>query len=246
MSGELSLGDLKNVSLMIGTPMYGSLCYGTYLNSILSLIKLCNILGIQMGVSSICNESLLQRSRNYVVDEFLRSGFSHLLFIDTDIQFNPQDVITLLMLNRDVVGAPYPEKRRIYWPQIMQVLKSDSTIDSDKLKDISGNISMDSGFAPQDMLEVDVLKPGFMMVKRQVFDRIRLVYPENFYKPDHIGIQHFDGVRNIQMYFSVEIDPETRKLTTEYEYFCKLWRNIGGRIHLCPWIVLTHFGMNNY
>lgn len=247
MSGQqLSLDDLKHIRLMIGTPMYGSICHGAYLNSILSLIKLCNAVGIQLGVASICNESLLQRSRNYVVDEFLRSGFTHLLFVDTDIKFNPQDVITLLRLNLDVVGAPYPEKRRIYWPQISEVLKYNKTLDENKLKDLTGNINISEQFIPTDLTEVDTLEPGFMMVKRNVFDKMRIAYPENFYRPDHIGIQHFDGVRNIQMYFSVEIDPESRKLTTEYDYFCKLWRKIGGRLYICPWMVLTHYGVYHY
>jgi len=54
-----------------------------------------------------------------LVDEFLRSGFTHLLFIDADIHFDPRDVIALLALDKDVIGAPYP-KKSIKWASAQQ------------------------------------------------------------------------------------------------------------------------------
>ena len=244
MSIETSLEKLKNVRLMIGTSIYGSRCHGKYLHSLLSLLRLCGILGIQMGVSSISSESLVQRSRNYVVDEFLRSGFTHLMFIDTDICFQPEHVIGLLMLDKDVIGAPYPEKKRIDWETVIQTVHCGTT--EENLESVCGDLLFDRTIDPSQLIQVDVLKPGFMMVKRCVFDKLQVVYPENYYRPDHIGTAHFNGIRNIQMYFSVEIDPETRQLLTEYEYFCKLWRKIGGEIYACPWMVLTHVGIYSY
>jgi len=230
---------------MIGTPVYGSKCHGRYLFSLLSLLRLCSQLDIQVGVSSICSESLLQRSRNYVVDEFLRSGFTHLMFVDTDIFFEPEHVIALLILDKDVIGAPYPEKRRIEWETVMEGIHKGLHTNQD-LDRVAGDLIFDKRVDPHHLVEVDVLKPGFMMVKRQVFDKLQMTYPENYYRPDHIGTAHFDGVRNIQMFFSVEIDPHTRKLLTEYEYFCQLWRRIGGTIYMCPWMVLTHIGTYMY
>jgi hypothetical protein len=245
MSMNIPIEKLAEVRLMVCTPMYGSKCHGAYLSSILSLLKLCSIIGIRVGVSTICNESLLQRSRNYVVDEFLRSGFTHLLFIDTDIQFKPEHVIAMIMTDKDIVGAPYPEKIDIDWNNIVQVI-NDNKATVENLHRMAGQFAFDRNTDPSNLIEVDVMKPGFMMVKRKVFDRIQAIYPENYYKPDHIGITHFDGARHIQMFFSVEIDPETRKLVTEYEFFCKLWRKIGGKIYMCPWIVLNHIGNHLY
>mgnify|MGYP000341873540 CR=1 FL=1 len=66
--------------------------------------------------SFLFNESLITRARNYLVDEFLRSDFTHLLFIDSDIHYNPQDVIAMLALEKDVIGGPYP-KKSINWNQ---------------------------------------------------------------------------------------------------------------------------------
>lgn len=242
---NISLEKLKNIKLMVGTPMYGSKCHGAYLSSIISLLKLCNRIGVRVGVSSICNESLLQRSRNYVVDEFLRSGFTHLMFVDTDIQFQPEHVVALLMADKDIVGAPYPEKIDVDWKKIIQSIK-DGTANEETLPRITGEFVFDTQRDPTDVVEVESMKPGFMMIKRRVFERLQTVYPENYYKPDHIGITHFDGARHIQMFFSVEIDPETRKLLSEYDFFCKLWRKIGGKIYMCPWMVVSHIGNHLY
>jgi len=238
---QVPLEKLGNIKLMVGTPMYGSRCHGSYLESILSLIKLCNALGIQIGVSSICSESLLQRSRNYVVDEFLRSGFTHLMLVDTDVQFKPEYVISFLMIDKDVIGAQYPEKKMIQWGTIIHAIK-EWNVKEDKLQELAGDLVYNH-IVPTDPIEVDVLKMGFVMIKRRVFDKLQVAYPEHFYKPDHIGITNFDGIRRIQMFFSVEIDPETRKLVPEYEFFCKMWRKIGGKIYMCPWVVLSHVGL---
>jgi hypothetical protein len=61
--------------------------------------------GVETKFSFLFNESLITRARNYLVDEFLRSGFTHLLFIDSDIHYSPQDVLALLALDKDVIGV---------------------------------------------------------------------------------------------------------------------------------------------
>ena len=59
---------------------------------------------MELNVDSffIFNESLITRARNYLVDEFLRAEeFTHLMFIDSDINFNPKDVLSLAVLCDD-------------------------------------------------------------------------------------------------------------------------------------------------
>lgn len=240
----------KDIKLFIGTPMYGSKCHGVYLHSVLSLINLCHRIGIQTSVCYLCNESLLQRSRNYVVDNFLRTDFTHLLFIDSDIEFCPEDVITLLSLNQDVVGAPYSTKE-IDWNIISHIVKKNENISPQKLSSLAGHwvyevknpcIKLD----PDAVIETNVLTTGFLLIKRHVFEKLQVIYPEYYYRPDHVGIQHFGGERYIQLFFSVEIDPITQQLTTEYEFFCRLWKNIGGKIYIYPWIILNHIGIHTY
>jgi hypothetical protein len=90
---------------------------------------------------------------------------------------------------------------------------------------------------------------GHMMIKRQVFDKMKEEYPFIRYKPDHIGQAHFDGSRYIHAYFDTVIDTtdscvgggSERYLSEDY-MFCQMWRKMGGSIWLCPWMKTQHIG----
>ena len=240
------MSDLQKYKLFIGTPMYGSQCHGIYLHSVLSLINLCNQMGIQTGISYLCNESLLQRSRNYVVDEFLRSGFTHLLFLDSDIHFDSKDVITLLSFDKEVIGVPY-SMHHIDWNRIVHLVQK-GNLSSEEAELLAGNLDYPKEVLQTEhsLVETDILTTGFLLLQRQVFEKLQVAYPEYYYLPDHVGTDHFGGERRIQLFFSVEIDPTTNQLMTEYEFFCQSWKKIGGKIFLCPLMTLHHIGLHTY
>ena len=91
MKLEVKTEELQKQRLFIGTPMYGGQCAGLYTKSTNDLSMLCSSHKIPMKYYFLFNESLVQRARNYIVDEFLRSDCTHLLFIDSDIGFDPRD-----------------------------------------------------------------------------------------------------------------------------------------------------------
>ena len=79
-----------------------------------------------------------------MVDEFLnRSDASHLLFIDSDIHFQPEDVIAMLALDKDVIGGPYP-KKAIKWKSIKTAITKNPDIDlgNQKLGILQGTCGM--------------------------------------------------------------------------------------------------------
>ena len=89
MQLQVKLEDLRKARLFVATPMYGGQCHGMYAKAALDLQGVCSQYGIDVRFSFLFNESLITRARNYLVDEFLRSDFTHLLFIDSDICFDP-------------------------------------------------------------------------------------------------------------------------------------------------------------
>jgi hypothetical protein len=110
---------IRENGIFVATPMYGGVCFGTYSSSIMNLAVFCAQNNIPFTTNVIANESLIQRGRNYCADEFLRRKFKyheddephpfkHLIFIDSDIEFNPQDVILMAHLQNehgyDVIG----------------------------------------------------------------------------------------------------------------------------------------------
>ena len=210
MEIKVDIEKLKKHKLFIATPMYGGQCYGLYTKAALDLQTVMSKYGIQTKFSFLFNESLITRARNYLVDEFLRTDFTHMMFIDSDIHFNPQDIIALLALDKEVVGGPYP-KKSINWKNIISAARNHPDLPTDEIKKLVGEyvfnvVKGTKQFKVTEPLEVMEIGTGHMMIKREVFEKLAKAYPSIQYKPDHVGQANFDGSRYIHAYFDTIID----------------------------------------
>ena len=250
--------ELQKKSLFVATPMYGGQCHGLYMKACLDLQALCMVYGIQVKFSFLFNESLITRARNYLADEFIhRSDCTHMLFLDSDIHFNPQDVIALLAMDKEVSGGPYP-KKAIKWKSVLKAVQKNPNIEIGNLEKVTGDyvfnpVKGTAQFSVTEPLEVLEIGTGFMMVKRDVFTRMEAAYPMIRYRPDHVGQAHFDGTRYIHAYFDTIIDTKdsatgggTDRYLSEDYMFCQLWRKTGGSIWLCPWMRADHIGTYHF
>lgn len=207
----------ERVKLFVATPMYGGMCAGMFTKSMCDLTTLCVQLGIDMRGYYLFNESLITRARNYCVDEFMRSDCTHLLFIDSDIAWEAQDVLALLALCKDgspydVIGAPYP-KKTIAWEKILQAVGAGVGKENpNQLEDFVGDYVFNpvggvTEIQISEPAEVSEIGTGFMLVPRKTFEKYAEVFGKQIsYKPDHARTEHFDGSREIMMYFQAEID----------------------------------------
>ena len=253
MEIQVKIDDLKKNKLFVATPMYGGMAHGLYIKSSLDLQNMMSKYGIETKFSFLFNESLITRARNYLVDEFLRTDFTHLLFIDSDINYQPQDIVALMALDKDVIGGPYP-KKSMNWNNIAHAARKHPDLDPKELEQLVGEyvfnvVKGTSQFTVTEPLEVMEIGTGHMMVKRSVFEKMDVEYPSIKYKPDHVGQANFDGSRYIHAYFDTVIDSvnsitgggSERYLSEDY-MFCQMWRKMGGKINLCPWMKLQHVG----
>ena len=253
MEIQVKLEELKQHKLFVATPMYGGMNHGLYMKSCLDLQTTMMRYGIEIKFSFLFNESLITRARNYLVDEFLRTDYTHMLFIDSDIHFNAQDVIALLALDKDVIGGPYP-KKSMNWGNIATAARNHPDLEPKELENLVGEyvfnvVKGTSQFQVTEPLEVMEIGTGYMMIKRDVFNKMKDEYPTIRYKPDHVGQANFDGSRYIHAYFDTIIDTKDsivgggsdRYLSEDY-MFCQLWRKMGGQIFLCPWMKTQHIG----
>ena len=253
MEIKVKVEELRQKKLFVATPMYGGMAHGMYIKSCLDLQGLLIKYGVEVKFSFLFNESLITRARNYLADEFLRSECTHLLFIDSDIHFNTQDVIALLALDKDVIGGPYP-KKAINWSNIAEAARKHPDLDAGELESLVGDyvfnvVKGTKQFSVTEPLEVLEIGTGFMLIKREVFEKMEEAYPQLRYKPDHVGQANFDGSRYIHAYFDTIIDTAdsatgggTDRYLSEDYMFCQLWRKIGGEIYLCPWMKTQHIG----
>ena len=213
---QVSVEELQQRKLFLAVPMYGGQCAGMFTRSVADLSAICTKHGIPLQLFFLFNESLVTRARNYCVDEFMRSGATHLMFIDSDIGFNPQDVIALLAMQSDeseydVIGGPYP-KKCISWEKIKQAVdKGMADEDPNRLEKYVGDYVFNPKTTQREIplnqpVEVLEIGTGFMMVRRKTFEDYQKAFPHLWYKPDHVRTEHFDGTREIMAYFDCVID----------------------------------------
>lgn len=242
----------KKVKLFVATPMYGGQCSGMFAKSISDLAAFCARYGVDFRFYALFNESLITRARNYCADEFMRSGCTHLMFIDSDIAFNPIDVIALAELaddesEYDVIAGAYP-KKNISWEKIKLAVDQGAADDNPfALEQYVGDFVFNpvggTKSIPLDQpAEVAEAGTGFMMIRRETLEKFDEAYPEKRYKPDHVRSASFDGSREITAYFTTEIEKKSKRYLSEDYNFCHMTRDAGMKVWLCPWMQLKHMG----
>jgi hypothetical protein len=229
---QVPIEKLRERKLFVAAPMYGGQCAGMFARSIADLSALCTHYGIQVRFYFLFNESLITRARNYCADEFMRSGDSHLMFIDSDIGFNANDVIALMALQSqnpeddqyDIIAGPYP-KKCISWEKIKTAVdKGAADEDPNNLEKFVGDYVFNpAGGVTQIPLgePVEVLEAGtgFMMIRRNTFEKFMEAYPQQSYRPDHVRTEHFDGSREIYAFFDTPIDGKRTNMNSELEKY---------------------------
>jgi len=249
---SVSIEELRKRKILVATPMYGGMCGGQYTKSTADLASMAAQYGMDVRFYYLFNESLITRARNYLVDEFLRSDCTHLMFIDADIGFDPNDVIALSVIaeagsDKEIVCGPYP-KKCIAWEKIKRAVdRGFADKNPENLEKYVGDYVFNpvagSGSIPLDE-PVEVLEggTGFMMIQRSALEKFVAAYPQYMYLPDHVRTEHFDGTREIIMAFQAEVDAKSKRYLSEDYWFCQKMWDIGVKTWLCPWMKLQHMG----
>ena len=234
----------KKPHILIATPMYGGMCTGYYTQSLVGLGSFMKENNVEISITMMFNESLIQRGRNALADQFLnKTECTHLMFIDADIRFNPADILTMLQANKDVICGIYP-KKEINWQSVEAAVKNG--VPPEQLTHYTGALVVNlKDYAGEVTVPVD--KPveiwnggtGFMLIKREVFKKLK---PHvNSYVNNVKVINSEQDFQRIHEFFPVFIDEHELLLSEDFG-FCKKAREIGIKIWAAPWVRLGHFG----
>jgi hypothetical protein len=253
------LDYLQTLKIFIGTPAYGGMTSSFYTQSIAQLFKIAGAYGIEVGIETIANESLITRARNSIVADFLDTDYTHLFFIDADIQFSPIDVFRLILHKKDVVSGAYPMKG-INWPNTIGATtpeeaseRSTSYVinfhpDAIKEKTEEGDfkVSLVGG-----LLAVYDTGTGFLCINRAAIEKLIETYGEEIlYKGDSQTVEKDETIvkkeKTFYALFDTSIDLETERYLSEDYTFCRRWQSLGENIWVDPEVVLNHIGMNIY
>jgi hypothetical protein len=147
----------QQLKLAIGLPMLHPFIHYKFVNSYLGLQR-------PQGSTAISLVgSLTSLARNSIVDIAIERGFTHLLFLDTDMTFPADTIKKLISHDKDIVSGLYFERYAPYRPMLRKRL--------------------DDGYSLVDytkggLVECDALGAGCLLVKIDVFKKIGKPYFE--------------------------------------------------------------------
>jgi hypothetical protein len=225
----------KQINVLLATPCYGNQMLRGYFHSVLKLQEICKSMGVGLDISTIGNESLITRARNYFVSLILSDKkYTHLLFVDADISFDPASVLRMLQSDKDVVAGCYP-KKSINWDKIKELIKDDK-VNKDFLEQISHdyalniltkneagpvNIPIQNGF-----MKVSYVATGFLLIKREVLEKMVTSFPHFKYVNDVAGYSNGKNENYFYSIFDCVVDSESKRYLSEDYAFCRRYQQM--------------------
>lgn len=249
---SLNLEEVRKSKFFIATPCYGGALTEPYFRSVVKLMTFFNSHKIPLAFGTIANESLVTRARNVLLAYFLSSDYTHLLFIDADIEFKVDDVLKLYYHDKDVAVGAYP-KKGVNWNHIKQAIASEPNkeLTPPQIGALGSDYAINFKFLDRDtktvsvkegLIEVHDAGTGFMMIKREVLLKMIEKYPELKYNND-VQMNNADQLKDkFYALFDTMIDPIDKRYLSEDYTFCRRWQDMGGEIWLDPSISLNHYG----
>lgn len=223
----------KQVKLFIATPAFGHQVTTNYANSLLKFVSTSHPrLAVSSAIHMQSGMALVTQARNNCVAYFLNSDCTHFLFIDADIGFEPEAIYRLIERDVPLCLTPYPVKGygKDYQLQFIVHFPDKDNVRIDK-----------NGFT-----EITAGPTGFMMIKREVFEKLAEKYPERkTVNKQLVGNKVETMEKGWYTFFETAQDPENGYLGEDIA-FCRLWTNIGGKIYADTQTPLTHFGSHAF
>jgi hypothetical protein len=237
------------MNVLIATPCYISAVSMNYVTSLYKFVAEAVPRGLTTTLH-MHSESLITRGRNEMVRFFLEhEHFTHLFWIDSDIEFEPENVFRLLLADLDVVAGIYPIKN-LNWPP--EGVPEPMSLDEFTVRHATFPFNplghWDEPIIPRvtedRFIEVAEAPTGFMCIKRQVFHRLIEAYPELNYMPE--GAEKRAKAHLYWLFFDCMVDPESKRYLSEDYAFSKRWRDIGGQVFADFRSDLGHVGQYIY
>jgi hypothetical protein len=231
--------------LFLATPCYGGQVSIFFLRSVMGLQTACAARGIGLHVELLENDALITRARARLAHRFLAlPSATHMVQVDADIGFPPQNILRLLDFGRDLAGGVCPLKH-IDWDKVRAAaLAGQADLMGKSIGYVvrfiptpDSSVQVEDGFA-----NVSYVGTGVQMVRREALERICAAHPE--LTADLSDIEP-DGAR-VSMIFDTVVDAATGQHLSEDYAFCSRWRDLGGEIWADLESRYTHVGHAAY
>ena len=179
---------------------------------------------------------------------------THMLMVDGDIGFEASDILKLISFDKDVIGLPI-SKKKIDWGRIKNITLKKTQMKDEDLAYFGATVNFfpyqnqqgenldlgDSGqhsvrFEPEKPFRVRGMGTGLMLIKREVFKKMKESYPE-------LNYTHYD--RKMFSYFEMT-KAKNGNLLSEDLSFCSRVDEMGMEMWVYPWAKTTHNGGHSF
>lgn len=231
--------------IFVATPCFGGLVTQRYMQSIFALLQLGGRGGFGVSLQTLGYEFLITRGRNTLTAMFLESAASHLMFIDSDIAFDPAEVERMLRFDEDVVAGMYPLKVLDWDAPAIERARRGEPLETASLRFVGVPCEGDESETRDGFVTGEFAGTGFMLISRDAILRMIAAYPETRYTAAH-NFTHGAPTKNLFALFECMIEEGTGHYLSEDYAFCKRWRALGGRVWLDTRSKLTHIGAHDF
>ena len=206
-------------------------CYDMVkINTMISMVKLIAQLtkaGIDVEVNTM-KSPYVSYARNILTGRFMQSKKDYLLFIDADVEFEPECPLRMLVAQMDIVCTPYRIKTND--PAIVRYT---TTVDDHK------NVPI----LPGGLIEIQQGPAGMMMIGRKVFEKLMKDRPDLEIQTH----QHKDLFpKDVKIFSFWDCTFKNGKWTGDDIAFCDLARENGFKLYANIESPMAHHGSYAY
>ena len=255
-------------NVCILTPCYGGVCFVDFVSCLMATVECLKRYKIDSQIIFCKSDSLVTRARNNLVAKALsRKDVTHVMFIDNDISWDPMSIIKLLIADKPVVAGVYPLKH-YFWNKLLKddanpyssnviqswvnhknnsqmkdMITDESLIQHKLLKYNINYLSSGTLMIDNNLAKVKHAATGFLMIKRDVFDKMFQAFPSTKYTDD---VSFLEPHENEFAYAIFDCCVEDGHYLSEDWVFCSRWAKMGGDIWIDVSINLTHTGTETF
>jgi len=252
------------MKILIATPAYGGQVTTTYCETLIGLLD--HFAEKHPDISfehKFLSLSVLPFMRNVFANLVMQDdSFTHLLFVDADMGFSPSLIEQMIAAEKPVVGAIYPHRRldldkfyalrdEIADPSVARLVAIDY-VGAGSICLVDGTSRDGEHRAASDLVtdgpcvRVRDAGTGIMLIRRDVFDRIKERYPELWCERIQDTYGKF-GLKDGVLQCFEPMPDEHGHYCGEDMAFCRRWvQGCGGEIWAVVTEAITHVGQEKF
>jgi hypothetical protein len=149
--------SLEGRKIFIGIPTYDGKLSIKLAYSLCQLMTAAMRHGISVHLAHVTGCSIITMARNRLVEQFLKTDCTELLFIDSDVIAQAEDILRLVAQSgdKDITAGNYPRRA------------SDKKFFMDLYFDENGDLEFDGP-----MMRINRVGTGFMLIRRHVIEAV--------------------------------------------------------------------------